>query len=300
MRLRSRILILAVALARGLVYVSGGPLSAQTVEEDIRELQAILEEVPDSGEVRLLLGLRWMELEQFDEAEKEFRRLKDLCAESPTAINNLAVALAAKARYEDALRELSKIPDDPTAIDNGEAIGTVLDFWDPSQRLPDTDSVDLTLLDIADSCIRPPVESEEASDEGGPERSEIEGPAATEAAAAVTGADHRAPFEVVADWAAAWRAQDANAYLAHYSERFVPPGGISLDKWRARRQDRLTGPEFIELEIRELRNQKLEPGQVEVEFRQSYRSDTFQDVVRKTLRMALEEGGWRIVSERAD
>ncbi len=46
-----------------------------------------------------------------------------------------------------------------------------------------------------------------------------------------------------------------------------------------------------------LSTQEASPTEVLVTFTQSYQSDTFRDRVRKTLRMILENGEWKIAEE---
>ena len=41
-------------------------------------------------------------------------------------------------------------------------------------------------------------------------------------------------------------------------------------------------------------------GRTTVAFRQSYRSDTYRDEVAKILEVGLEDGSWKILSERVE
>lgn len=99
-------------------------------------------------------------------------------------------------------------------------------------------------------------------------------------------------------WADAWSGQRVEDYLASYSSSFEPPRGLDRAAWEAQRRTRLARPEFIELRVESLRIESPEPGSARASFRQTYRSNTFADVVAKTLELRQEADGWKIVRER--
>lgn len=100
-------------------------------------------------------------------------------------------------------------------------------------------------------------------------------------------------------WAEAWSEQRVEDYLSFYGEAFVPPSEASREAWASLRRERLTRPEFIEVEISNVRTEILSPDRATVTFDQSYRSNTFQDRVVKTLELAREDDLWKIVVEEA-
>ena len=104
---------------------------------------------------------------------------------------------------------------------------------------------------------------------------------------------------VARSWAAAWSSQSVADYLAFYSDAFVPANGMDLTAWRAQRRQRLSRPEFIRVEIRDLETRIDGPERATIVFRQSYQSDTYSDDVEKTLELARLDGSWKILSERA-
>ena len=54
-----------------------------------------------------------------------------------------------------------------------------------------------------------------------------------------------------------------------------------------------------ESEVREFyASLQLGPDRLQATFFQNYRSDRFEDTVRKRMQLGLEEGRWRILSER--
>lgn len=107
-------------------------------------------------------------------------------------------------------------------------------------------------------------------------------------------------LDVVWSWAEAWSEQDVDRYLALYSESFQVPDGLSRRQWEERRRQRLTAPDVIEVEISALGGPyEIEPGRVMVSFRQDYSSDSYSDVVLKTLELIREDGSWKIFAEIA-
>lgn len=101
----------------------------------------------------------------------------------------------------------------------------------------------------------------------------------------------------VGSWAAAWSSQDPAEYLDHYSPDFRPSGGSSRQAWAAERRQRLTAPRFIQVSIENLQVRLLDEDRAEAQFLQRYRSDTYQDAVRKALDFVYKDGRWRIVEE---
>ncbi len=105
--------------------------------------------------------------------------------------------------------------------------------------------------------------------------------------------------KAIQDWITAWAAKNADAYLAFYSPGFVPAGGGVRESWAKQSSKRLAKQGSIALTIDNL-NVRLTGADAAVsEFRQTYRSDTYQDVVSKTLQWRREAGRWMIMQELA-
>jgi uncharacterized protein YgiM (DUF1202 family) len=100
-------------------------------------------------------------------------------------------------------------------------------------------------------------------------------------------------------WADAWSRQDVEAYLGSYSQVFTPQYGASRSTWERQRRERLAQPAFIEITITELEIEVGEDGRATATFSQSYASDTFSDVVSKSLVLVSGPDGWKIESEEA-
>lgn len=213
-------------------------------------------------------------------------------------------------------------------LDNRRAIREVQEFWEDRDSLPDVGVRDLVLIDAIDGC--PPLGSqppdpgreggaaappEELIDEPADDDSMAagEGPVPDFAAGGGSSGDEDAPdpveaavLEALVDWVAAWQGRRADEYLDSYSASFVPADGTDRNDWEAVKRQRIGTAEFIEVII----GDEAEPGEVDVtrisdtvgraQFRQTYRSNTFSDVVDKTLVFVLEGGAWKILTETAE
>lgn len=105
--------------------------------------------------------------------------------------------------------------------------------------------------------------------------------------------------DLVGEWAAAWASQDVDRYLAFYAPEFVPESGVSRATWARQRNDRLTRPEFIRIDVEGIQVLDEEGQSPRTVFTQTYTSDTFSDQVTKSLTWIRREGTWRIVTERS-
>ncbi len=113
-------------------------------------------------------------------------------------------------------------------------------------------------------------------------------------------APEQTPADLAAAWARAWSEQRATAYLAYYATDFRPPRGLSRSAWEEQRKVRILRPRDIAVELAGVATETLGPRRVRVRFRQTYRSESYRDVVRKTLELVREDGSWRILEERVE
>ncbi len=107
-----------------------------------------------------------------------------------------------------------------------------------------------------------------------------------------------AAFYALESWKKAWEAQDVNGYLTAYSPTFTPNNDLSQKAWKAKRTKSIQRPRSIKIKIDDPVVEMLTDGQLLVTFKQSYTSNTYHDIVVKTLTMEKEENGWKIVKER--
>ena len=105
--------------------------------------------------------------------------------------------------------------------------------------------------------------------------------------------------ERVKAWAAAWSAQAYTAYADFYAPSFVPADGSSRDGWAKQRQQRLSRPAQVAVEIRNFRLKDVANDVAIAEFEQHYRSDSYSDRTRKVLKWVRLGGQWLIQQETA-
>ncbi len=100
-------------------------------------------------------------------------------------------------------------------------------------------------------------------------------------------------------WIEDWERKDLEAYLAHYSRDFEPPGNLNLAAWRDQRRNSLLKPSFIDVEIKNIRRQSTGAASAQLTFNQVYRSNLYNDQVLKTLVLRWEDERWKIVKEES-
>lgn len=106
--------------------------------------------------------------------------------------------------------------------------------------------------------------------------------------------------EMLTAWTRSWSEQRVDDYLELYSTDFEPPTGLTRERWASTRRQRLQRPKRIQVSFDDLEIRDLGAGRVLTTFVQSYASDTFSDMARKTLELVRENGGWRIARESVE
>ena len=104
--------------------------------------------------------------------------------------------------------------------------------------------------------------------------------------------------QVLLQWAQAWSNQDVDAYLAAYSQNFVPASEQSLAQWREQRRQRLTRPSRIDVDLQAIEVLVFDARRARARIVQAYNADHYSDLSRKELQMVHEDGRWRIAAER--
>jgi adhesin transport system outer membrane protein len=98
------------------------------------------------------------------------------------------------------------------------------------------------------------------------------------------------------DWAAAWEAKDVDRYLAFYAPEFRSELG-DAEVWKAQRRRLVGKPGDINVKLEEVVSREVAPDRVETLFKQSYRSNSYSDVVQKSMVWQQIDGQWLIVKE---
>ncbi len=108
------------------------------------------------------------------------------------------------------------------------------------------------------------------------------------------------PAEFAVAWARAWSQQRTTEYLGYYAAAFSPPRSLGRGEWEKQRRARVLRPRNIEVTLSDVRAEALGPDRARVRFQQVYRSDSYRDMVFKTLELVREDRGWRILEERVE
>ena len=113
-----------------------------------------------------------------------------------------------------------------------------------------------------------------------------------------TPAQAAAISKAVQSWAGAWSRKDVKAYLSHYGREFEPPKGLNRKAWEEERNQRLTKPGDIEVNLENVKVVSVNGDRATVKLRQHYRSANLSTSSNKTINLMLQDGKWVIVQER--
>jgi murein L,D-transpeptidase YafK len=111
--------------------------------------------------------------------------------------------------------------------------------------------------------------------------------------------EKRQVLQSIETWRTAWQAQDVDAYIAHYTDTFLPANGHSHEAWLQDRQIKLTQARALSVQIDHLQVQRLDDQRWKVTFYQRYQSSTYADQVSKELLMIKMGDQYLIEKERA-
>lgn len=100
-------------------------------------------------------------------------------------------------------------------------------------------------------------------------------------------------------WAQVWSSRNSEELAGFYAPSFISADGRSRSAWLEKRQVAIGAAKQIEIELADIQVQVLGTDKVSTSFRQSYRSDSYQDQVNKTLTWQKIDGRWLIVREAA-
>ncbi|WP_051303524.1 nuclear transport factor 2 family protein [Comamonas composti] len=325
-KLNRLLCIMALGLASGLSLASADEageisrlLNEGRVEQASTKVDNYLRANPGDVQMRFMQGLIAAEQHKSERAIKIFTELTRDHPNLPEPYNNLAVLYAAQGQDQKAVEVLEKAirvsPGYPTAYENlgdlyvrmaAELYGKSLEL-DASNKALEPKFAQLSRLlpggDIDQQALSARTKDAPAASQPAPSpqsgSSAIaakEPPASPVVQEAAPSPDVEQIKSVVTRWARAWESQDLESYLGAYSEQFVPAGGLSLDKWKIQRRQRIVGRPDITVKIHEVKV-SVQGDTASARFRQDYASGVVKDSVHKTLRMKREGDAWRIVGE---
>lgn len=297
------------------------------------QLDAVLATRSSDAEAMLLKGVLLTRLGRTDEAKGLFLTLIQEHPELPEPYNNLAALYGASGEYEQAIEVLklalrthpsyeivyenltrvygrlagqaydralgveSESPAEPVSLDLLDEVGERLETT-PS-RIAAARAAERSQASGSDSTAESGVPAEVSGPRSGEPIVEDE-PSSPAPAMAPAQPDFDQAAETVRAWAKAWSNQQVDKYLDFYSSRFLPADGLGRNAWAGQRRERIKRPSFITVSLDGVIAEKVGDQTVRVRFRQTYSSDTFSDVVDKTMELTWDEDQWRILSERVD
>jgi tetratricopeptide (TPR) repeat protein len=104
--------------------------------------------------------------------------------------------------------------------------------------------------------------------------------------------------QAVEAWAGAWMRKDMKAYLNAYASDFKLPGKLSRSDWERQRTQRIKGrKDSIQITLGKF-DIEVKSTTATVSFLQRYKSGSLVESTNKTLTLVLQDGKWRIKSEK--
>ncbi len=286
-------------------------------EQAMGEVNKLLKNNPGDPQARFMKGLLLVQQGKDDQAIAVFTQLTADYPELPEPYNNLAVIYAGQGKYSlarDALKAALKThPSYTTAYVNLGDIYAKLasEAYQQALELDKRDTqrvkVKLELIDklfpgpaaaqqAASQPIQVPAPNETVKAEPVAQQAKAKSEPKPSSSASDSSADKRQLFKDLKGWAAAWSAQDVQAYLSYYDANFEPSQG-SAAEWRQQRHIRLTKPKFIKVKLSDLTVTRLDPDIAEVTLTQRYEADHYNDVTHKRITLARHSDGWKILQE---
>lgn len=292
----------------------------------LEKINSYLAGNPKDAQGRFLKGLILTELGRNADAIKIFTELTEDYPELPEPYNNLAVLHAAQADYVRAKQSLEMaIRTHPSYATAHENLGDIYaklasQAYDKAMQLDKSNVSAQTKLALIQDLFSPAPRAQETGKAKEPAKTAVKPSQMTQATApvvepprpeplpAATQKDDSKAADPVVDptetalatvhaWATAWMAKDVNAYLSFYDQDFKVPGGDDRTAWEALRNERLTRPEYIKIDLDQIKT-SVKDDTATVRFRQRYESNTFKSYDRKTLTLVNRNGAWKILEER--
>lgn len=248
-------------------------------------------------------ALEKFQAQDFKSSHRLFKRLQERYPDEPALLNNLAVVAAKMNQPEVAIQLLELAIASHPSIAVSYTNLRALYAYRASQEYKKTLALDtlnlaapqLALIGLAAPEQAPqPTPDELVLAERALETSLVEEEA--------TDSVSRVPKEEIVahlkQWAEAWSRQDLEAYFNSYTQTYQPRSGGGHPSWRRQRQQRISAPSFIKVQISELSITAQTADRVTVIFKQQYQSNLLRSTVIKKLGLQKTAAGWKINAER--
>jgi len=260
---------------------------------------------PKDAQARFLKGLILADQGKTNDAITVFTGLTEDYPELPEPYNNLAVLYASQSKYEEAKNALEMAirthPSYATAHENlGDIYAKMASIaYDKALALDNKNAAAQTKLALIQDMIggqpRKPAAAKPVAAASAKPVAAVAKVAAADPSPASPAPANAGIEAAITRWAQAWSARDVDAYLAAYASDFTADG-MTRANWEAQRRARITAPKSIDVQISDLKIEQ-QGDTASATFRQAYRSDRLNSTVTKTLKLALQNGQWRIVGE---
>ena len=122
-------------------------------------------------------------------------------------------------------------------------------------------------------------------------------PAPTAATKPSTVPAQKAIEDMISVWRKSWEGKNITAYLNCYSSTFKASMDKDHDKWKERRNARISEKKSISVKISNIEFTFKDANHAVTQFHQEYVSDIYSDLVEKTMEWENINGRWLIVSE---
>lgn len=287
-------------------------------EAALKRIDLYLEANPKDAQGMFMKGIILAESGKRDEAIKTFNSITKAYPNLPEPYNNLAVLHAEAGEYDLAKKALeTAIKTHPSYATAHENLGDIYarmasEAYDKALQLDTGNARAQSKLSLIKDLFTTGTKTTVAANNVPPTRPirpankkvepEIE-PTPAVVEQPVVGNSGNIESDVLAaaeSWRSAWANQDINAYLASYSDTFMPSNGKSLSSWKELRRSRVTSPKGITLELSNQKVEVVDDNNAEVSFKQHYKADGRSDIyTNKTLVMKKVNGSWLIDKEIA-
>lgn len=301
-------------------YQDAGMLFKQgQYDQSLEKVNAYLAGKPEDAKARFLKGLIVTKQGNTPDAIKIFQALTVDYPELPEPYNNLAVLYAGQGQYDKAKVALEKaIRTHPSYATAHENLGDIYarmasQAYDRALQLDRGNTVTQSKLAMIQDLFAgvalgkaapPPAPAIQTAAADKVKIIEAAAPAETklsppEKSSKIAVDSSSEIMATVNAWAAAWSAQNVDAYLSFYADDFITPGGDSRAAWIATRKERILAPKSIQVAIGKATVKFNGNDHATVKFRQSYNANHLKASGNKTLLMVKSGGKWLIQEERA-
>lgn len=281
-------------------------------ENAIARVEAALKDHGKSERLQLQKGLILVQLGDLDKAVSHYRKLLKRFRNNPEPGNNLAMVYRYQKKYGKAIdlfrATIKRFPEYVQARENlGDTYVQMAlrEFEDALAASPDNERLEskVDTTNRFDELARTNTAAER--------RRILAGKQTADNAIAELNRIKQAQLNALADpteqilgtleaWVTAVSVKNSDAYLAHYSQEFMPGGNLTLQQWIDKRQTALVSANYIRLAINQINLSRTDTDRVVATFIENYESDIVRTRMIKSLTFRrYDDGRWLIVREES-